>query len=394
MRSTFAMKSCLLLSAILSFAFAQTYQQFGSLNGEKIQALSNDDTFLYAGTNKGFYMTKTESPNWQKVLAGNCRSIAVGDSLIAVCCDSNIYVSYATGSSLTRLCTIRNQETPQAVAAWGDYVFIGTDKGAYDIETPDTSFDDTLMDSANVHSLFVIDTFFFAGTGDGFYFTTPGDTQWEDLMDDVPISSVNGNDSLVIAAGDSGIWSAVYKNRWWTVDSLDSFPSDSLAKLTTSISTDSVHSFLAIRGRGVYWCGNKATQFYHDNGPSNDTIAAMTICNNQLFLGTTAGAFWSAPLGSLPIRMVAAETQRSFPAEIALSGRRSAIRIILRWPSADRLDVVIYDCRGRMVAQRRLAIQSARESIFDIPGKFAGGFYTVSVSGKDRNIAAKIVLGP
>ncbi len=380
--------SALLVVFVHAFSFAQTYSQFGSFPGEKLQSISCDDSFLFVGTDKGFYRSKAGVPNWKKIVAGNCRSVTVGDSLIAACCDSAIYVSYGNAATMEKTFTFNKNEIPQAVAAWESFIWVGTNNGVYLVD-PTSNSCDTLLDSTNVNKVFVVDTFFFIGTQDGFYYTTPGDSVWEDLVVDAPFSALEGNDSMVVAAGDSGIWNATEKNGTWTATPMDSFPSDSLP---TAIVSDSQKCFVATDRDGMYWFDNNASKFHRVNLPSGDTVSAMTICNDQLFLGTSTGLIWTSSIHDVPVTSPLLKTQASPATGLSLAATHSGIKLDLRWPLAERLEIAIVDCKGCVVSRSWAEQKYRGTSLFEIPLKLSAGAYAVTVRGKKYSVSSKISL--
>lgn len=380
-------KITLVVVFALAVSFAQTYSQFGLFTGEKVQSLSCDDTFLFVGTDKGFYRSNANSPDWKKIISGNCRSVSVGDSLITACCDSGIYVSYESAATMEKVFSFAKNETPQAVAAWESFIWVGTNNGVYFIDPADKTCD-TLLDSTNVNKLFVVDTFFFVGTQDGFYYTTPGDSQWEDLVDDVPFTALGGNDTMVVAAGDSGIWSATKKDGMWFALPMDAFPSDSLP---TAIISDEQDCFVATDNNGMYWFDNKVSQFHHVNFPSPGIVSAMAIFNNQLFLGTAAGALWTINLNNVPVKMPESKPAPFAKEGIFVSGNLKGVVLHFQWPGKERLSIAIVDCKGRIV-YRGLAENESNKAIVAIPGKFSAGTYAVTLTGKSRTVSGKIVL--
>jgi len=300
--------TCQFVLAMLSGSTAQ-WQHTNGLNDVRINALSANGTYLFAGAaDSGVFRSDDSGASWLRVNTGltnlNIQALAIrGTYLFAGTRDSGVFRSGDNGVSWFGVNTGISSMTIQAFAANDTFLFVGTNGGgvcrSYDNGTQWLAVNTGLIFN-NIYAFAVSSIYIFAGTWGGSAFRSDDNGMNWDLVTNgfadpreniIPYAFAVVDTFIFAGTGGAGVFRAKDSAGVWFPMNMDLPDSAFVTALAESKDT-----LYAATGSGVFRTPDNGENWFPVNEGLTDTVVYSFVVNRgNLFAGTINGV-WKFPL--------------------------------------------------------------------------------------------------
>ncbi len=381
---------------LLSFEFCSAQWQQTSLDSLRIYCLDTNGTNIFAGTNKGMFLSTDKGGNWNAMnnrltdqyisaLALSGINIFVGTYYYGIFLSTNNGGNWdAVNTGLTNnyiQSLVMSQANIFALTLEG--VFLSTNNGENWIVMNDTIGGSAL--AINGKNIFV------GCEGHGVYLSTDNGIEWKAMKTGLPYSSVK---SIVISgvnifAGTlgEGVFLSTNNGTNWVNIGLTNLMVYSFAIKDSNI-------FAGTFGKGVFLSTNNGLSWIPINNglPDNTIVYSFVISDGYIFAGTDEGVWKRSLKDILGVNELRNENGE-LSINVSPNPGNSLIVISYSLLEKSNVNIYVYDLLGNQVSSLVNKEQGKGDYKMELNvEKFTNGIYFCKVEAGNSSMTKKIVL--
>lgn len=297
-----AVIAILIIGSTVLSGFSQFNWSTGGLEGGVIKSMCvKNDGVLYAGTQRGVYISIDLASSWFK---GNSNLdqfginsvIYVNFMVFAAADNGNFYVSYDNGYNFSLRSSGYNIKTlgtfNQTIYAGlggstnNSGILVTTNFGVNWLQT-------NLPGNIVVNEIIADDVALYAATNNGIYTSFPVNTSWVKhdigIPADTKVISLKKSGSIILAATNRGIYRSTDSGSSWNSANNGLTPGIPFFAVTIQGSVSYTCQF----GKGVYKSSNYGDNWVLvQNGLNDNMISCFGVYNTYLFAGSAGGGMY------------------------------------------------------------------------------------------------------
>lgn len=313
------MKKLLFLLLILIPAFSiELYTQWHLTEGnfgEEVLSLRSNNSTLFAGSDKGFFVSTNNGSNWLHTpLSYSAISILYISGTLITGTTNKVYKSTDNGNSWIAVHNGMNTEFTSVFSLFtiNNYIFAGTSSGVYK-----TSNSGSLWDSSNnglnnyeVFSISGTTEFLFAGTQqNGIYRSSDFGNNWISAgLTGLTVFDIHFQNSVIYAATNTGLYRSSDNGINWV------FAASGIGTQRVFKLHHNGTYFLAGTNSGIFYSGDGVSWYDFSEGMGNRPVKAITSNTEYFFAGAFASGVWKRSSAEI----FAGNNQSIIPYEIKL----------------------------------------------------------------------------
>ena len=259
----------------------------GIMKNRNVYCLFKSGGNIYAGTQKGIFMSTDSGDNWvPKGLTNiNVNTIIQRDSVLFAGTDnSGVFMSTDYGMNWV---TIKNNLASiyvYALQTSGNRLFAGTFNGIYYTSNSGANWYYSGYSNLIIRAFSVNGSKLFAATSSGIVVTTNNGNSWDACTNGITqdgAQSVYSYDSVVFAGTKYGLYKSTNRGELWSLSN-NGISNEFLITFTACNN----YFFSGSEGHGIYRYDNVLNKWM-PSGLQNTSVFAMVTLGNDIFAGTT-----------------------------------------------------------------------------------------------------------
>ncbi len=180
-----------------------------ALDSQYVWSLALSDSNIFAGTQKGIYLSKNNGSSWNQINSGLTslvvNSLITSGGNIFAGTTGGVFLSTNGGTNWTAADSGLTNKYIWSLFSYGSNIYAGTEAGIFQSTNNGSKWIKFGLDSLYTYSFASTDTMLFAGTTGGVFYITKSDSNWSPLNNGLANNSIT---SLLII--DTNIFAGTY----------------------------------------------------------------------------------------------------------------------------------------------------------------------------------------